>query len=139
MIKNSSLKYLLAASSISTLILYTPEVSASGNDDLLRAIRERSGKPIKKVGPVISSPVLLPAEQIQKTFEENRRKLDILNRELTETVEKIDEIEENGEDEWDELPNLTNQKAALQAQIKYATEKLNKAQADLADAHTPEH
>jgi hypothetical protein len=139
MIKKSSLRYLLAASSISALMFSTAEVFASGNDDLLRAIRERSGKPIKKVGPVISSPVLLPAEQIQKTLEENRRKLDILNRELTETVEKIDEIEENGEDEWGELPDLTNQKAVLQAQIKDATEKLNKAQADLVEAQTPEY
>jgi hypothetical protein len=139
MIKNSSLKYLLAASSISALMFSTSTVFASGNDDLLRAIRERSGKPIKKVSPVVSSPVLLPAEQIQKTLEENRRKLDILNRELTETVEKIDEIEENGEDEWGELPDLTNQKAVLQAQIKDATEKLNKAQADLVEAQTPEY
>ncbi|MBM3467389.1 MAG: hypothetical protein FJX70_06135 [Alphaproteobacteria bacterium] len=139
MIKNSSLKYLLAASSISALMFSTSTVFASGNlpKDLLASIN--AGKALKKVDPVISSPVLLSAEQIQKTLEENRRKLDILNRELTETVEKIDEIEENGEDEWDELPNLTNQKAALQAQIKYATEKLNKAQADLADAHTPEY
>jgi outer membrane autotransporter protein len=139
MIKNSSLKYLLAASSISALMFSTSTVFASGNDDLLRAIRERSGKPIKKVSPVVSSPVLLPAEQIQKTLEENRRKLDILNRELTETVEKIDEIEENGEDEWGELPDLTNQKAVLRAQIKDATEKLNKAQADLVEAQTPEY
>jgi len=137
MIKNSSLKYLLAASSISALMFSTSTVFASGNDDLLRAIRERSGKPIKKVGPIISGPVLLPAEQIQKTLEENRRELDILNRALRETVGKIDEI--GDDDDWDELPDLNKQKTKLDTQIRDVEEKLNKAQADLAEAQTPEY
>ncbi|MCE2730838.1 MAG: hypothetical protein LW599_01950 [Rickettsiaceae bacterium] len=111
MIKKSSLRYLLAASSISALMFSTAEVFASGNDDLLRAIRERSGKPIKKVVPVISSPVLLSADQIQKTVEEHRIKLNDLNRALRETVEKIDEI--GDDDDWDELPILTNKKQNL--------------------------
>ena len=137
MIKNSSLKYLLAASSISALMFSTSTVFASGNDDLLRAIRERSGKPIKKVGPIISGPVLLPAEQIQKTLEENRRELDILNRALRETVGEIDEI--GDDDDWDQLPDLNKQKTKLDTQIRDVEEKLNKAQADLAEAQTPEY
>ena len=46
MIKKRSLKYLLAASSISTLMFSTPEVFASGNDALLEAIKNSGGKPI---------------------------------------------------------------------------------------------
>lgn len=137
MIKKSSLRYLLAASSISALMFSTAEVFASGNDDLLRAIRERSGKPIKKVVPVISSPVLLSADQIQKTVEEHRIKLNDLNRALRETVEKIDEI--GDDDDWDELPDLNKQKTKLDAQIRDVEEKLNKSQADLADAQTPDY
>lgn len=137
MIKNSSLKYLLAASSISTLILSTSEVFASGNDDLLRAIRERRGKPIKKVGPIISGPVLFSPDQIQKTVEEHKLKLNILNRALRETVEKIDEI--GDDDDWDELPDLKKQKTKLDAQIRDVEEKLNKSQVDLADAQAPEY
>jgi len=137
MIKNSSLKHLLAASSISALMFSTSTVFASGNDDLLRAIRERSGKPIKTVGPIISGPVLLPAEQIQKTLEENRRELDILNRALRETVGEIDEI--GDDDDWDQLPDLNKQKTKLDTQIHDVEEKLNKSQADLADAQTPEY
>lgn len=137
MIKKSSLRYLLAASSISALMFSTAEVFASGNDDLLRAIRERSGKPIKKVGPIISGPVLFSTDQIQKTVEEHKLKLNILNRALRETVEKIDEI--GDDDDWDELPDLKKQKTKLDAQIRDVEEKLNKSQVDLADAQTPEY
>ena len=82
MIKKRSLKYLLAASSISTLMFSTSEVFASGNGELMDAIRNRAGKPINKVSSVISGPVLLSADQIQKTVEEHRIKLNGLNRAL---------------------------------------------------------
>ncbi len=65
------MRYLLAASSISALMFSTAEVFASGNDDLLRAIRERSGKPIKKVGPVISRPVLLRWPNLSRLKNQN--------------------------------------------------------------------
>ncbi len=58
MIKNSSPKYLLAASSISALMFSTSTVFASSKGDLLEAIRSRAGKPAKKEGTVISGPVL---------------------------------------------------------------------------------
>ena len=115
----------------------TSEVFASGNGDLMDAIRNRAGKPINKVSSVISGPVLLSADQIQKTVEEHRIKLNGLNRALRETVEKIDEI--GDDDDWDELPELNKEKAALQVQINGTTEKLNKAQADLAEAQTPDY
>jgi outer membrane autotransporter protein len=64
MIKKRSLKYLLAASSISTLMFSTSEVFASGNGDLMDAIRNRAGKPINKVSSVISGPVLLYPKEV---------------------------------------------------------------------------
>ncbi len=137
MIKKRSLKYLLAASSISTLMFSTSEVFASGNGDLMDAIRNRAGKPINKVSSVISGPVLLSADQIQKTVEGHRIKLNDLILALKETVEKINEI--GDDDDWDELPELNKEKAALQVQINGTTEKLNKAQADLAEAQTPDY
>jgi chromosome segregation ATPase len=137
MIKKRSLKYLLAASSISTLMFSTPEVFASGNHALREAIKNRDGKPIKKVSSVISGPLLSSVEHIQKTLEEHRLKLNILNRERKETIKKIDEI--GDDDDWDELPGLNQQKANLDAQINVTTEKLNKAQAELAIAQTPDY
>ena len=66
MIKNSSLKYLLAASSISALMFSTSTVFASGNTtkDLLASIK--AGKALKKVGPVVSRPVLFLSNKLKK-------------------------------------------------------------------------
>ena len=135
MIKKSTLRYLLAASSISALMFSTSEVFASGNGDLLEAIRKRAGKPLKKEGPVvsgpaISGPVLLSVDQIQKTLKEHRLKLNNLKEEHARIQQDIDEAAD-----WDDDPaNLEKQKTQIDAQIRDLEEKLNKAQADLAEA-----
>jgi outer membrane autotransporter protein len=132
MIKNSSLKYLLAASSISALMFSTSTVFASGNTtkDLLASIK--AGKALKKVGPVVSSPVLFSVEQIKETIKVNDRALNGFKREL-------EEIEESEEWYEEDIAKFEEDKRKIQDKIDDARQKLNQAKADLAEAQTPEY
>ena len=117
-----NMKYLLAASSIVTLLAAAPEALASARGSLLDDIRGGTKK-LKSFQPVIAPVEFIAPEVYDKIIRTNNLRLDSLQRDLRAIKD-----DDGSDDGWDDdEPSAEDQRISIQADI-------DKVKAEIAQA-----
>jgi hypothetical protein len=117
-----NMKYLLAASSIVTLLAAAPEALASDRGSLLDDIRGGTKK-LKSFQPVIAPVEFVAPEVYDKIIRTNNLRLDSLQRDLRAIKD-----DDGSDDGWDDdEPSAEDQRISIQADI-------DKVKAEIAQA-----